>query len=337
MQSRISNAGPGGVYLKAFITGIAGFAGSHLAEFLLAHTDLSVSGLIHKHTNNIAHLRDSLSLYQGNLLDGSNIRQILATARPDYVFHLAGEADVPFSCINPWNTFQGNVLSQLNLLEALRELLPDTRVLIVGSAEEYGLIRPEDLPVKETTPFRPHTPYGVSKIAQDMLGLQYYLQYRLPVIRARAFNHIGARQTERFVASALSRQIAEIEAGLRPPVLHVGELSTARDFSDVRDTVRAYYLLLEKGVPGEVYNVGSGSSHRIQELLDILLSFVDVKIEIRLDQTRLRPSDVPVSRCDYSKLHLATGWKPEISFEDGLKYTLDYWRERIKKTSTVKA
>ncbi len=132
--------------MKAFITGIAGFAGSHLAEFLLAHTDLAVAGLIHQQTDNIAHLRDSLSLYQGDLLDGSSIRQILAEVRPDYVFHLAGEADVPFSCVNPWNTFEGNVLSQLNLLEALRELLPDARVLIVGSAEEYGLIQPEDLP-----------------------------------------------------------------------------------------------------------------------------------------------------------------------------------------------
>lgn len=321
--------------MEAFITGIAGFAGSHLAEFLLAHTDLEVSGLLHKQKKNISHLENQLKLYQGDLFDSSSVAQILSMAQPDYIFHLAGEANVLFSCANPWDTFQSNVLSQLNLLEAIRESVPSAKVLVVGSAEEYGLVRPEDLPVKETTPLRPHTPYGVSKIAQDMLGLQYYLQHKVPVIRARSFNHIGARQTERFVASAVSRQIAEIEAGLKPPVLSVGNLSTARDFTDVRDTVRAYYLLLERGTPGEVYNVGSGTSHGIRELLDILLGFAEVSVRLETDKARLRPSDVPVSRCDYSKLHEATGWEPEIPFEEGLKDTLDYWREQIRSSMKV--
>lgn len=317
--------------MKAFITGIAGFAGSHLAKFLLTHTDLNVSGLIHRRTENISHLEDRLELRQGDLFDPLGIGGILSEIEPDYVFHLAGEPDVPSSYSSPWETFESNVLTQVNLLEAVRALVPRARVLVVGSAEEYGLVRIEDLPVRESTPLRPDSPYGVSKIAQDMMGLQYYLRYDVPVIRARAFNHIGARQTERFVASAFARQIAEIEAGLKAPILCVGNLSAQRDFTDVRDTVRAYYLLLKHGEPGEVYNVGSGVSHGIDEVLEVLLSFADVSIEVEVDSERLRPSDVPIRRCDYSKLHDATGWEPTISFEEGLKCTLDYWRDRIRK------
>jgi len=244
---------------------------------------------------------------------------------------LAGEPNVPLSYSSPWETFERNVLTQVNLLEAVREMAPRPRILVVGSAEEYGLVRSEDLPVRENTPLRPDSPYGVSKIAQDMMGLQYYLRYNIPVIRARAFNHIGARQTERFVASAFARQIATIEAGLEPPIMSVGNLSAQRDFTDVRDTVRAYYLLLKHGEPGEVYNIGSGVAHGIDELLDILLSFVDIEIDIQVDTARLRPSDVPIRRCDYSKLYAATGWEPSISFEEGLEYTLDYWRDKVRK------
>ena len=317
--------------MKAFITGIAGFAGSHLAEFLLTHTELNVSGLVRRRTENISHLEDRLELYRGDLFDPLSIGGILSEARPDYIFHLAGEPNVPVSYSSPWETFECNVLTQVNLLEAVRDLVPRARVLVVGSAEEYGLVRAEDLPVQENTPLRPDSPYGVSKIAQDMMGLQYYLRYNIPVIRARSFNHIGARQTERFVASAFARQIAAIEAGLEPPILRVGNLSAQRDFTDVRDTVRAYYLLLQHGEPGEVYNVGSGVAHGIDELLDILSSFIDIKIDIQVDSARLRPSDVPIRRCDYSKLHAATGWEPVISFEEGLKYTLDYWRDKVRK------
>jgi GDP-4-dehydro-6-deoxy-D-mannose reductase len=322
--------------LKAFITGIAGFAGSHLAKFLVTHTELDVSGLIHKRTENVSHLKEQLELHRGDLFDPLSIGKILSEAKPDYIFHLAGEPNVPLSYSSPWETFECNVLTQLNLLEAVRELAPRARVLIVGSAEEYGLVRSEDLPVREDTPLRPDSPYGVSKIAQDMMGLQYHLRYDMPVIRARAFNHIGARQTERFVASAFARQIAAIEAGLEPPIISVGNLSAERDFTDVRDTVRAYYLLLQHGEPGEVYNIGSGVAHSIDELLDILLSFVDIKIDIQVDSARLRPSDVPIRRCDYSKLHAATGWEPSIPFEKGLEYTLDYWRDKVGKDAKRK-
>ncbi len=317
--------------MKAFITGIAGFAGSHLCEYLLTNTQLNVSGLIHSRVENISHLQDQIELYQGDLFDLNSIGDILSAAHPDYIFHLAGEANVPFSFSSPWQTFQSNVLSQINLLEKVRELVPGARILIVGSAEEYGQVRPEDIPINESVPFRPDTPYGVSKVAQDMVGLQYHLQHNISIVRARAFNHIGARQTERFVASAFAKQIARIEAGLEPAVLRVGNLTSHRDFTDVRDTVRAYALLIERGQPGEAYNVGSGISHGIDELLAILLSFVDIAIEVQIDHARLRPSDVPVSCCDYSKLHAVTGWQPSISFREGLLYTLNYWREKVKE------
>jgi len=321
----------GGKAVRAFITGITGFAGSHLAEFLLAHTKLEVSGLVHDRTDNIAHLDGRLALFQGNLLDDAAVRKVLSDARPDYIFHLAGQAFVPSSLVCPWDTFEINVHSQLNVLEAVAHLFPQTKVLVVGSAEEYGLVRPQELPVTEDNPLRPDSPYGVSKVAQDMLGLQYFLRHKIAVIRVRPFNHIGPRQSERFVASTLARQLAEIEAGLKLPVLQVGNLDTQRDFTDVRDTVRAYYLLLERGTPGEVYNLGSGHAHGIRELLDILLSHIRVKVDVRVDETRLRPSDVPVSYCDYSRLHAVTGWRPAISFEQGLLDTLDYWRARVSQ------
>jgi GDP-4-dehydro-6-deoxy-D-mannose reductase len=323
------------VILKAFITGIAGFAGSHLAEFLLAHSKLEISGLVHDRSNNVAHLRDRVVLHRGDLLDPSSTLAVLTAIQPDFVFHLAGQSFVPSSWNNPWQTFESNVRGQLNLLEAVAQVIPRSRVLIVGSNEEYGSVLPEHLPVDEEVPLRPDSPYGVSKVAQDLMGLQYHLSKGLETVRVRPFNHIGPRQSERFVASALARQIAEIEAGLRPATLQVGNLRAQRDFTDVRDTVRAYYLIVQRGVPGEVYNIGSGVPHSIQELLDVLLDLaqveVKVKLKVEVDQTRLRPSDVPLSYCDYSRLYACTGWQPSIPFAQGLGDTLDYWRERVKE------
>jgi GDP-4-dehydro-6-deoxy-D-mannose reductase len=319
--------------LKAFITGIAGFAGSHLAEFLLAHSKLEISGLVHDRSNNVAHLRDRVALHRGDLIDPSSILAVLTAVRPDYIFHLAGQSFVPSSWNNPWQTFESNVRGQLNLLEAVAQVTPQSRVLIVGSNEEYGLVLPEYLPIDEEVPLRPDSPYGVSKAAQDLMGLQYHLSKGLATIRVRPFNHIGPRQSERFVASALARQIAEIEAGLRSATLQVGNLRAQRDFTDVRDTVRAYHLVVQHGDPGEVYNIGSCVPHSIQELLDILLSLahVEVKLKVEVDQTRLRPSDVPTSYCDYSRLYACTGWQPSIPFAQGLEDTLDYWRERVRE------
>ena len=195
--------------------------------------------------------------------------------------------------------------------------------------EEYGRVAPGDLPIREAQPLRPDSPYGVSKVTQDMLGLQYFLSRGLPVIRVRPFNHIGPRQTRRFVAPAFASQIAAIEVGKQPPVMKVGNLSASRDFTDVRDVVRAYVLALEHGEPGEVYNIGSGASHSIRSLLDRLLSLSTVNISIETDTTRLRPADVPDVVCDASRLRAATGWQPRVTFDQSLSDLLDYERTQV--------
>jgi GDP-4-dehydro-6-deoxy-D-mannose reductase len=216
---------------------------------------------------------------------------------------------------------------QLNVLEGVARVRPQCRVLVVGSSEEYGLVAPEDVPVDEDTPLRPLNPYALSKVAQDLMGLQYYLTRNLHVVRVRPFNHIGPRQRLGFVAPDFASQIAAAELGQQPPVLEVGNLEARRDFSDVRDVVRAYVLLLTEGEPGEVYNVGAGRSHSIRELLDRLLAMSRVPIEVRQDPGRMRPSDMPDIVCDASRIRERTGWQPTISFEQSLGDVLAYWRQ----------
>jgi len=321
--------------MRALITGIAGFAGSHLADYLTSQTDLEIWGVVlgteSRKPINIAHLASRLHLLYGDLRDREVCRLILAQAQPDYVFHLAGQAVVGSSWDNPWEAMGVNIHTQLNVLAGVADLGLDARVLVVGSNEEYGSVRPQDLPINETVPLRPSSPYGVGKIAQDYLGLQYHLSHGLKAIRVRPFNHIGPRQRDVFVVPAFARQIAEIEAGLRPPVMRVGNLQSRRDFTDVRDTVRAYWLILQYGEPGEVYNVGSGRAYSIQEVLDTLLSFTEVHLTVETDPALLRPTDVPVSLCDPSKLRAVTGWEPTIPLEQTLRDVLEEWRGRVKR------
>jgi GDP-4-dehydro-6-deoxy-D-mannose reductase len=204
-------------------------------------------------------------------------------------------------------------------------------VLIAGSADEYGMIRPDELPVNETTPLRPYNPYAVSKVAQDLLGYQYFASHGLPVVRVRPFNHIGPRQSPAFVTSDFAKQIAEIELDLREPKLRVGNLDARRDFTDVRDMVQAYHLALERGEPGEVYNLGAEQAYSIEQVLEMLLELSDVKIEVVQDTTRLRPTDVPVVVSDCSRFRQSTGWRATVSMEDSLRDILDYWRERVRE------
>src|SRR5262249_44260745 len=209
-----------------------------------------------------------------------------------------------------------NVICQVNLLEGIRNLTAAARVLVVGTSEEYGLVFPEELPIRETNPLRPLSPYAVSKVAQDLMGYQYFKSYGLPIVRTRAFNHEGPRRGEPFVTSSFARQVAEIEAGLSEPTIYVGDLKPRRDFSDVRDVVRGYWQLLEHGEPGEVYNLCSGRSWAIQQVLEFLLEQSRVKgIVVQSDPTRLRPPDVMVLEGDASKMRKATGWAVEIPFE----------------------
>jgi len=316
------------------ITGIAGFAGSHLADYLASETDLDIWGVVRGgeggEPTNIAHLKSRLHLLYGDLRDREICRVILARTRPDYIFHLAGRAVVGSSWDEPWEAMEVNIRAQLNVLAGVADLGLQARILVVGSNEEYGSVRPEDLPVDEETPLRPNSPYGVGKVAQDLLGLQYHLSHGLQTVRVRPFNHIGPRQKEGFVVPAFARQIAEIEAGLRPPVMRVGNLKSRRDFTDVRDVVRAYWLILQHGEAGEVYNIGSGRAHSIQEVLDILLNLTNAEIRVETDPGLLRPSDVPVSVCDASKLHAVTGWEPVIPLEQTLRDVLEEWRGRVR-------
>lgn len=315
---------------QAYITGIAGFAGSHLAEHLLAMGyQVSGSSLPAGGTQNIDHLAGRIQLHMGDLADAAWVRRTLEETRPDYVFHLAAQAAVPAAWAAPGETLINNLLGQLHLLEAMRGLGIAPRLLIVGSADEYGLVRPDELPIAETNPLRPNNPYAVSKITQDYLGYQYYLSHGLPVVRVRPFNHIGPRQGLGFVVPDLARQIAEAEAGLRPPVLQVGNLTAQRDFSDVRDIVRGYALALEHGEPGEVYNLGSEKAHSIQEVLDRLLALSQVPLRVEQDPARLRPSDVPVIVSDCTKFRARTQWQPTYSLEASLRDVLDYWRRRV--------
>jgi GDP-4-dehydro-6-deoxy-D-mannose reductase len=316
--------------VRVLITGIGGFAGSHLADYLLTKTDWQIVGCVLNECDTPKHLQGRVSCQAVDLRDPEAVCRMLGEVAPDAIFHLAALARVDNSWRTPWPVLHNNIRGQLNLLQALVDLGATPRMMVVGSNEEYGLVRPEELPLTEDSPLRPNSPYGVSKVTQDMLGLQYFLSHQLPVIRVRPFNHIGPRQAPGFVAPDFASQIAQAEAGMRLPRMQVGNLEVQRDFTDVRDMVRAYYLAITQGVPGEVYNIGSGHSHSIQELLDVLLSYSQVEITIEADPARLRPSDVSVVRCDASKFRAITGWEPTIPFMTTLHDVLDDWRQRIQ-------
>ncbi|MGD8331278.1 MAG: GDP-mannose 4,6-dehydratase [Acidobacteriota bacterium] len=319
--------------MKVLITGITGFVGSHLAEYCLALDEpVEIVGICRwrSRRENIEHLGDAVRLCECDLRDASSVHKLLAEVRPQRIFHLAAQSYVPSSWNAPAETITTNVIGQLNIFEAMRELQLDAPIQIAGSSEEYGLVHPEEAPITEDNPLRPLSPYAVSKVAQDTLAYQYFKSYGLPAIRTRAFNHTGPRRGDVFVTSNFAKQIVAIEAGLHEPVIEVGDLTPERDFTDVRDIVRAYWLCLEHCTPGEVYNIASGKAYRIQQVLDMLLSHSDIDIEVRVDPARLRPSDVPLLLGDNSKFCEATGWKPEIPFEQTAKDLLDYWRERVR-------
>jgi GDP-4-dehydro-6-deoxy-D-mannose reductase len=327
--------------MRALITGVGGFAGGYLAEYLAQHTDWELFGVVRAPGAPDAPIHRPpldpvwaaavrLRVLAADLTDYEQVRRMLAEARPDLIFHLVAQAIVRRALDDPEATLVNNLVSELNLLRSLRDLGLATRVMLTGSSEEYGHVHPDDLPVDEDTPFRPENPYAVSKIATDMLGLQYYIAYQMPIIRVRPFNHIGPRQSEHFVTAAFARQVARIEAGLQEPVMRVGNLTSERDFTDVRDMVRAYHLALTQGVPGAVYNIGSGQSVPIRLILDMLIGLSNVAVRIEPDPLRMRPSDVPVIVCDPRRFQQQTGWRPEIALGRSLMDIFNYWRERTQ-------
>ena len=317
--------------MRVLITGLTGFVGSHLAEYALAQgAEVYGSAKWRSKTDNIDHLQNQINLIDCDLRDLSSVNVLIKESQPDVIFHLAAQSFVPTSWHAPGETLSNNVICQVNLFEAIRANGIDPSVMIAGSSEEYGSVQPDELPIKETSPLRPLSPYAVSKITQDFLAYQYFQSYGLKVVRTRAFNHTGPRRGDVFVESSFAKQIAEIEVGGKDPVVYVGNLEARRDFSDVRDIVKGYWLATSKGDPGEVYNLCSGKMLTIQEVLDMLLAMASVSIKVEVDPKRLRPSDVMYLCGDSSKFRDRTGWSTEIPFEQTLSDLLNYWRETIK-------
>ena len=317
--------------MRVLITGLTGFVGSHLADHLVARGGLEVYGTYRwrSRMDNVEQLRGRVQFVECDLRDAGAVRRMLAQVRPARVFHLAAQSYVPTSWLSPSETITGNVLQQLNLFEAARDMGLDARFQIAGSSEEYGHVLPDEVPIREENPLRPLSPYAVSKVTQDVLAYQYWMSHRLHTVRTRGFNHTGPRRGEVFVTSSFAKQIVEVEKGLREPVIRVGNLEAIRDFTDVRDMVRAYWLALEHGEPGEVYNIASGRGYTIRQVLDTLLDLAHVKVEVQEDPARLRPSDVQVLLGDASRLRRISGWEPTIPFDVTMKDLLEYWRQRV--------
>lgn len=344
--------------MRILITGITGFAGSHLAEHLLAQGDSEVFGTMRwrSRLDNLSDLagfgklntmeeldvtqdgalerravRGAANLLECDLCDPAQTRQVIAAVRPDRIFHLAAQSFVPSSWRAPTQTIQTNVIGQLNLFEAIRAANLDPVVHVAGSSEQYGLVHANELPIRETNPFRPLSPYAVSKVTQEMFAKQYHLSYGMRTVVTRAFNHTGPRRGHVMVTSSYARQIAEMEAGVKPPVMDVGDLTSQRDWTDVRDVVRAYAVVPDKCRAGDAYNIASGVGIRIREMLDILLGLTDVDVEVRTEPGRFRPSDVKLLCGDSSKFRAATGWAPVIPFRQTMEDLLNYWRVRVPR------
>lgn len=313
--------------MKALIIGAAGFVGSYLAHHLQKDWGWSVVATkLEEETFQM----DGVECYDLNILDGNAVQECLLTIKPDYIFHLAAQSSVALSWNNPDLTLDVNIKGCVHVLEAVRRLQKKVRILLVGSSEEYGYRSScSRKRIGEEEPVHPKNIYAATKACQNMLGSIYANAYQMDVMMVRAFNHIGLGQVSTFVVSDFCKQVAEIENGKREAIIRVGNLSAKRDFTDVRDIVRAYALLIQKGKAGETYNVGSGHAISIQELLEKILLLSKKEIQIEIDPTKLRPLDVPLIEADIRKLQELTGWKREISLEDTLQEILNDWRAKV--------
>lgn len=313
--------------VKALIIGAAGFVGHYLADYLIneCHMEVHVTKLPHETVQNFKVIQHNL-----DIMNRDSIETLLFSVHPEYIFHLAAQSSVGVAWKNPGLTIDINVKGSLNVMDAIRQLYYKPRILLIGSGEEYGYVRNEEIPIKEDTLLRPGNIYAATKACQNMIGSIYAKAYDMEVMMVRAFNHIGPSQAPMFVVADFCKQIAEIERNKRKPVIVVGNLQAKRDFTDVRDVVRAYALLAQKGIKGETYNVGSGNAVSIQAILDIVLSKTNCKIQIEIDPNKIRPMDAPIIEADITKLYELTGWKPQITLEQTISETLKFWRESIE-------
>ncbi len=310
---------------KGLIIGAAGFVGSYLIKEMYANDmEVYATKLSHEKFEN-----PNAKIYDLDIMDKDAVTALLFEIRPDYIFHLAAQSSVGLAWKNPGLTVDVNIKGSINVMDSVRELFYKPRVLLIGSGEEYGHIRPGETPISEENALRPGNIYAATKVCQNMIANIYAKAYDLDLMLVRAFNHIGPGQAPMFVVSDFCKQVAEIEKGLREPVMLVGNLAARRDFTDVRDVVRAYVRLIQQGIPGETYNVGSGQAREIREILNLIVSMSDAEITVEIDPNKIRPVDVPVIEADITKLNQLTGWRPQISIEQTIQETLDYWRTHI--------
>ncbi|GFP24913.1 GDP-4-dehydro-6-deoxy-D-mannose reductase [Candidatus Hakubella thermalkaliphila] len=313
----------------ALVTGASGFVGRHLCQRLLEEGVSQVVGMVYRAKDREGLPRDPrLKVVLADVLDAQAIEELIRSSRPQEIYHLAAQSSAALSWEDPRRTYEINIFGQLNLLGSLLKSQVEASVLITGSGEVYGKVSPEQVPITEDYPLRPDSPYAVSKAAQDLLGYQYYSAYKMRILRTRSFNHTGPGQSPAFVCSDLARQIAQIEAERHRPVIQVGNLEPKRDFTDVRDVVRAYIELIRKGRPEQPYNVCSGRAYAIGEILEMLLAMSEKRIEVEVTQDRFRPSDLPILLGDNRRIREDTGWSPAISIEKSLRDLLDYWRAK---------
>ncbi len=315
--------------MKALITGIRGFVGGHLARLLLSR-DFEVTGLDSDEKGaEFAVDGRKIDIYKGDLRDEEVISKALDKFKPDYIFHLAAQSSVKLSFENPLETFSANLIGTLILLETISKAEFDVKTLIISSSEVYGRLTPDECPVSEDHPMNPINPYAVSKASVDLLARQYHQAYQLPVYIARAFSHSGPGQKTVAALSDWAFQIAKIELELAQPILKVGNIKVKRDYTDVRDVVRAYVDIIEKGQPGRPYNVCSGKGYELSDLLEKYRAMVRKDFEVTSDKSRLRPIDIPILTGSYERIKTETGWEPKISIEKTLADSLEYWRNRL--------
>lgn len=312
---------------KALIIGAAGFVGNYLIDHIQKNCIWSIV-VTKMPQESIPY--EGIDIYDLNILDKDALEELLRKVRPDYIYHLAAQSSVALSWKNPDITMDINIKGTIHVLDAVRALDYKPRVLLIGSGEEYGHVKPKEIPIVEDSVLRPGNLYAATKACQNMIGKIYADAYGMDIMSVRAFNHVGPNQAPLFVVADFCKQVAEIEAGLREPVMKVGNLSAKRDFTDVRDVVLAYVLLMEHGKSGETYNIGSGEAIQISEILEKIIAMSEADIQVEVDQNRLRPVDVPIIEADVRKIYECCGWKKKIELETTLQETLNYWRKNVR-------